>query len=114
MKESFIFREGATENRMISLEPYLQLKIKQENASFYKEYPLEFAASTLRKGMDAGTSGGIVGSFAQMINNFNYDVKFADKSLKVDYVDYTVSKQGQADMGLLTVNLTLNGKTENC
>lgn len=42
-------REGKTENRMVSLEPYLQIKIKQENASFYKEYPLELAAASLKK-----------------------------------------------------------------
>jgi cytochrome c biogenesis protein ResB len=42
-------REGKAENRMISLEPYLQVKIKQKNGTFYQEYPLEFAANQLKK-----------------------------------------------------------------
>lgn len=104
-------REGKTENRMISLEPYLQVKIKQENGSFYKEYPLEFAASNLKKGMEEGTSATLVQRLGDMRNKFNYDVKFKDKTLNVKYVDYLVSKQGQSEMGILTVELTLNGET---
>ena len=104
-------REGATENRMISLEPYLQIKIKQENANYYQEYPLEFAAAGLRKGMAEGTTTGIVPTLGSITNNFNHDVSFADKNLNIKYVDYMVSKQGQAEMGILTVDLTLNGET---
>jgi len=106
-------REGATENRMISLEPYLQVKIKQENGSFYKEYPLEFAASTLRKGMEASDGKmSIVEAISQKLNSFNYDVKFNDKSLNIKYLDYIVSKQGGSEMGILTIDLTLNGETK--
>ena len=84
-------REGKTENKMISLEPYLQVKIKQKGATFYQEYPLEFSA---------------------LGNNFNYDIAFNDKNLKIDYVDYLYTKKGRADMGMLTVDLTLNGETK--
>ena len=106
-------REGATENRMISLEPYLQIKIKQENGSFYQEYPLEFAASTLRKGMEASDGKmSIVEMISQNLNNFNHDIKFNDKNLNIKYLDYVVSKQGSSEMGILTVDLTLNGQTK--
>ena len=106
-------REGMTENRMISLEPYLQVKIKQENGSYYQEYPLEFAASTLRKGMEASDSKmTIVETISQQLNNFNYDTKFNDKNLNIKYLDYVVSKKGSSDMGILTVDLTLNGETK--
>ncbi len=105
-------REGNTENRMISLEPYLQIKIKQENASYYKEYQLEFAAAGLKKGMEGDTSIGLIPKIGGIINDFDYDVSFSDKNLNVKYVDYLVSKKGQAEMGILTVDLTLNGETK--
>lgn len=105
-------REGTTENRMISLEPYLQVKIKQENGSFYKEYPMEFAASTLRKGMDASTDTGIVELIGEQLNNFNHDIKFNNKNLNIKYNGYIVSKKGSSEMGILTVDLTLNGQTK--
>ncbi len=105
-------REGKTENRMVSLEPYLQIKIKQENASFYKEYPLELAAASLKKGMEEGTSNSLVQILGKIKNDFDYDVKFNNKNLNVKYVDYLVSKKGQSEMGILTVDLTLNGQTK--
>jgi cytochrome c-type biogenesis protein CcsB len=106
-------REGQTQNLMSSQEPFLQINIKQKDGtSFYKEYPKEFAASTLRKGMEAGTSSGIVEYIAKKLNNFDYNVKFNNKDLNVKYIDYTVSKKGKAEMGILTVDLTLNGVTK--
>ena len=35
-------KEGTTENRMISLEPYLQITIKDNGQTYYKEYQKEF------------------------------------------------------------------------
>jgi len=105
-------REGFTENKMMSLEPYLQIKIKQENASFYKEYQKEFAAAILRKGMGDEASTGIVELLSEYQNRFEHDIKFNDKTLNVKYVNYLVSKKGKAEMGILTVDLTLNGQTK--
>ena len=105
-------REGKTENRMISLEPYLQIKIKQENGSYYQEYPLEFAAATLRKGMDVSTDTGIVELIGEQLNKFDHDIKFNNKNLNVKYNSYVVSKKGSSEMGLLIVDLTLNGQTK--
>lgn len=84
-------REGQTENRMISLEPYLQVKIKQKDASYYKEYPIEFSA---------------------LGNDFEYNINFNNKTLNIDYVHYMYAKKGKADMGILTVDVTLNGQTK--
>lgn len=104
-------REGQTQNRMISLEPYLQVKIKQKNKSFYKEFQHEFAASSLRKGMEAGETVGIVATLGQLANKFNHDIIFDDKNLNIEYVDYIVSKKGRSEMGILIVNVTLDGET---
>lgn len=82
-------REGDTENRMISQEPYLQVNIKQENGSFYQEYPLEFSA---------------------LGNDFEYDLKFAGKNLNLKYNNYMFAKKGKANMGILTIDATLNGQ----
>lgn len=104
-------REGATENKMISLEPYLQINIKQQNGTFYKEYQKEFAAAGLRKGMQEEASRGVIEMLGELYNKFDYNVKFNDKVLNVKYVDYLVSKKGKAEMGILTVDLTINGET---
>ncbi len=85
-------REGEIQNRMISLEPYLQIKIKQKDATYYKEYPMEFTA---------------LGN-----NNFSHSIAFADKELKIDFNDYMYAKKGKNDMGILTVDATLNGETK--
>ncbi len=85
-------REGKTENRMISLEPYLQIKIKQKDRSFYKEYPLELTA---------------LGS-----NYFNHKIKFNNKELEVKFNKYMYAKKGKNDMSILTIDATLNNKTK--
>ena len=84
-------REGQIENRMLSLEPYLQVKVKQKDATFYKEYPMEFAA---------------LGS-----NEFSHTMSFKDKELNIDYNNYFYAKKGKNDMGILTVDISLNGET---
>lgn len=107
-------REGQTQNRMISLEPYLQVKIKQENNSYYKEYEHEFAASTLTKGMEGNySSNGIVQNLSEMANKFEHNIKFDKKDLNIKYNNYILSKKGRAEMGILTVDVTLNGETKS-
>lgn len=101
--------EGKTVNQMSSLEPYLQIDI---NDSFHKEYQVEFAAATLRKGMDANDKSGIIELISQKLNKFNYNVKYNEKDLNIKYVDYTVSKKGKAEMGILTVEVSFNGETQ--
>ncbi len=105
-------REGQTENKLLSLEPYLQVIIKQKDSTSYKEYPLEFAASTLRKGMGEESSKGVVEILSDIANRFEHSISFNDKILDIKYVNYLLSKKGSAEMGILTVDLTLNGQTK--
>lgn len=85
-------REGQTENTMVSLEPYLQVKIKQKDATYYKEYQKEFA------------------SFWN--DRFSHDIKFANETLNIKFNNYMFAKKGNASMGILTVDVTLNGETK--
>lgn len=102
--------EGKTVNQMSSLEPYLQIDI---NDSFHKEYQVELAASTLRKGTDANDKSGIIELISQKLNKFNYNIKYNEKDLSIKYVDYTVSKKAKAEMGILTAEVTFNGETQS-
>lgn len=85
-------REGQTENRMISLEPYLQVKIKKQDATYYKEYQKEFASFWNDK--------------------FSHDIKFDNETLNVKFNNYMFAKKGNASMGILTVDVTLDGETK--
>jgi cytochrome c-type biogenesis protein CcsB len=91
--ESIIhIREGQKENYMISLEPYLQITITDNNKTYYKEYQFDLSAL-----------GG---------NDFNYNIEFADKSLNVKFKQYLHSKKGNSEMGLLKIDVTLDNKTQ--
>jgi len=85
-------REGQTQNEMISLEPYLQVKIIQKDATYYQEYPLELSA---------------LGN-----NNFSHTINFNGKQLTVKFNKYMYAKKGNNDMGILTVDALLNGQTK--
>ncbi len=106
-------KEGTTENRMQSLEPYLQVTVQNGENNVYLEQQIEFAASTLRNGMEEAQSRGIIEGIANMLNNFNYNIEVTPNEIvKLDYVDYTLSKQGKSNMGLLSLNVTYNGETK--
>ena len=85
-------REGKTENRMISQEPYLQVTINHNGKKYYQEYQKEFGA---------------IGN-----NDFNYDIEFANKNLNIKYSNYIFTKKGRSETGLLNVDVTLDDKTE--
>ena len=87
-------KEGTTENRMQSLEPYLQITINDNGKTYYKEYQMEFA--TLLKS----------------INEFKHTINFGDKSVNVDYSNFFLAKKGTAKMGMLTVDVTVAGETK--
>ena len=88
-------KEGTTENRMQSLEPYLQITVDDGKDTYYEEHQLEFTA------------------LLKSLNHFDYDVNFApNKSLKVEYVDHMFARKGKATMGLTTVKVTYNGETQ--
>ncbi|MDD2291420.1 MAG: cytochrome c biogenesis protein CcsA [Aliarcobacter sp.] len=87
--------EGKTENQMLSLEPYLQITIKDGDKVYYQEYQQEF--TSLFKG----------------INDFSHEIVFGDKKLNLNYKDFIFAKKGTAKMGLLHVDATINGKTQD-
>ena len=87
--------QGTTVNQMISLEPYLQVTVKEgEKVVAYKEWQNEFT------------------SLLPELNNFSYKVDFDNNNLIIDYKRFQFEKKEQAKMGLLTVDVTLNGKKE--
>ena len=87
--------QGTTTNQMISLEPYLQVTVKEgEKVVAYKEWQKEFT------------------SLLPELNNFSYKVDFDNNNLSIDYKRFQFEKKEQAKMGLLTVDVTLNGKKE--
>ena len=87
--------EGQTENRMLSLEPYLQVTIKDGDKVYYQEYQKEFT------------------SLFKDINNFSHEIIFGDKKLNINYKDFLFAKKETAKMGLLTVEASINGKTQD-
>ena len=84
-------REGKTQNMMVSLEPYMQVKIDHNGKSYYQEYQFDLSA---------------------LGNDFNYNIEFAGKTLNIKYNDYTYAKKGRSEMGILKTDVTLDGKTE--
>lgn len=84
-------REGQTQNEMISLEPYLQVTIDHNGKIYYQEFQIEFSA---------------------LGNDFDYNVEFEDNLLNLKYKDYVFAKKDKASMGLLTLDATLNGNTQ--
>ena len=87
--------EGQTENKMLSLEPYLQITIKDGDKVYYQEYQQEFT------------------SLFKSMNNFSHEIVFGDKKLNLNYKDFIFAKKGTAKMGLLHVESSINGKTQD-
>ncbi|MEA2027998.1 MAG: cytochrome c biogenesis protein CcsA [Campylobacterota bacterium] len=84
-------REGKVEDRMVSLEPYLQITIEHQGQKYYQEYQFDLSA---------------------LGNDFSYSIPFANKTLDVVYSDYKYAKKGNDEMGILKANVTLDGKTK--
>ena len=87
-------QEGTTENKMLSLEPYLQVTIKDGDKVYYQDYQKEFT------------------SLYPQINNFSHKIDFDGKTLRIDYKDYMFVQKNGGKMGLTTVVVTLNGETQ--
>ena len=88
--------QGVTTNQMISLEPYLQVTIKNgDEIVSQKEYQKEFT------------------SLIPSLNDFSFTTTFDNNTLTVSYKDFMFAKKEKAAMGLLTVNATFNDKTES-
>jgi len=88
-------RENSTTNQMISLEPYLQVMVKDgDEIVAYKEYQKEFTA------------------LFSKLNSFSHKISFNDNNLILDYKNFQFAKQGQATMGLLSLEVSFAGKKE--
>ncbi len=86
--------EGQTENKMLSLEPFLQITIKDGDKVYYQEYQKEFS------------------SLFSSINNFSHKINFGDKILEISYKNFIFAKKDQGKMGLLTVQALINGNIQ--
>lgn len=87
--------QGTTTNQMISLEPYLKVKIKDENDNiYYAEFQKEFT------------------SFMKFVNKFSHKIAFKDNFLTLDYKNFQFERKEKASMGLLTLEVSLNDKKE--
>ena len=97
-------KEGTTENRMISLEPYLQVTIKDGEKTYFKEYQMEFAALS--------EDSNFAVSIEEFYNKFDHTIAFGEKEVNVLYKNFFLAKKGTAKMGMLTVDVTINGETQ--
>jgi len=84
-------REGKVEDRMVSLEPFLQITIEHQGQTYYQEYQFDLSA---------------------LGNDFSYTIPFANKTLDVIYSDYKYAKKGNDEMGILKANVSLDGATK--
>jgi cytochrome c-type biogenesis protein CcsB len=83
--------EDESTNEMISLEPYIQVTIDDGTNKYYQEYQKEFSA---------------------LLNDFDYDIQFGDKTLNLKYKDYKYIKQNGTDIGILLADATLGDVTK--
>jgi cytochrome c-type biogenesis protein CcsB len=84
-------REGERVDKMISLEPYLQVTIEHNNKKYYEEFALELSA---------------------LGNDFSYSVDLDDKVLEIKHNSYTFAKKGKSSMGILNVDVSIDDKIE--
>ncbi len=102
--------EGYTENKMSSLEPYLQVKIQQKNTAYYKEFQKEFA-NTIYGQKHKSFFDKFFAEFVTLSNNFNHNIKYNNEILNIKYNDYKYVKKDNNSMGILIVDVTVNGET---
>ena len=86
--------EGQTQNKMFTLDPYLQVIIKDGDNTYYQEYQKEFT------------------SLFPEINKFSHKIKFDDKFIDINYKDYKFVKKNGGKMGLTTVEVVYNGEKQ--
>ncbi len=84
-------REGQSQNSMISMKPYIQIKVHYNGKEYHKEYQFDLSA---------------------LGNDFNYDFKIENKNINIKYVDYIYQKEGRNEMGLLNVDITVDKETK--
>ena len=91
-------REGESTNKMVSLEPYIQVTINNNGKITQHYYQKDFAA--------------IDNKFLRN-NNFSFNVPFEDKNLEVSFLHYKFAKNGMATQGLLTVQAKIGDEIDS-
>ncbi len=86
--------EGETQNKIFSLEPYLQVIIKDADNTYYQEYQKEFT------------------SLFPEINKFSHKINFNNKFIDINYKDYKFVKKNSGKMGLTTLEVVYNGEIQ--
>jgi len=84
--------EGQTQSSMVSLEPYLQVTIYDNDKKYYNEFKKEFSA---------------IGD-----NSFNYKIPFDNKNLTVSLESYKFAKKGSATMNLIGIKFQIGDETK--
>ncbi|QKF73324.1 cytochrome c biogenesis protein [Aliarcobacter faecis] len=88
--------QGVTTNKMLSLEPYLQVTVKDgDEVIAYEEYQKEFT------------------SLFPIYNHFSYTLNFDNQTLNLYYKDFMFAKKDSASMGLLTLEVQYNDQKED-
>jgi len=84
--------QGVTTNKMVSLEPYLQVTVqKDNNIILHKDWHHEFTA------------------LFPSLNNFSHTITFDDNTLSLNYKDFLYTKKEKASNGVLVLELDFNG-----
>jgi len=91
--------EGETTNKMISLEPYLQITIDDHGKITQKNFLRDFAATN--------------GRVSDLKNDFHYSVDFGSKTFELNFLHYKYVKKGNASQGLLTVEGIIGGESQS-
>ncbi len=85
-------KEGQTQNTMVSLEPYFQVTIIDNDKKYYQDFQQEFAA---------------IGN-----NSFSYTVPFGVKILTLSLDNYKFAKKGAASMNLIGTKVSIGDEAE--
>lgn len=87
-------KEGSIQNKMISLEPYLQITIEDKDKVYYKEYQKDFT------------------TLFPSINKFEHKISFDKKTLDIKYKDYLFAKKDSSKMGIITLDISYDNITK--
>ncbi len=91
-------REGETTNKMVSLEPYIQVTVDNNGKLTSYNYQKDFAAidNSLLKN-----------------NNFTFTVPIDNKELEVSFLHYRFAKKGRSAQGLLTLQAKIGDEIQS-
>jgi len=91
-------REGQSTNKMVSLEPYIQVTVNNNGKITQKFYQRDFAAidnNILRN------------------NNFSFVVPFDNKEVEISFLHYRFAKKGMSSQGLLTLQAKIGEQIDS-